>query len=584
VTTRLSSNGEVGDLTDILDQCLEQLNKGQSVEDCLAPYPAIAVQLAPLLRLAQQIAALRQDEQPSPAALQAARQKVLREAVRMSDAHSGKSSLARIPWRLSLQPILRRSMAAVLAASLLLVMLLGTGAVAASANSLPGDALYPVKRASEEVRLLLAFDQQTKAQLQHDMDERRIEEAKAVADSQRVVELAFRGRVEQMQDGRWTVSGVSIEISPDTVIEGRIALGDQVQVQVRSLSDGTLQALSVSREPQELAPLPTATPTEPEPTATLTASVTPTRVPPPTSAPAQPAQPTQPPATSTAQPTFTPRPTFTSTPTITPVPPTPVPPRDVKVRFRGRIEALAANSWTVDGQVIRIDANTRVDEQDGQAVIGAMALVVAIRLDDGALLAVEIKIEPAPQEAEQPFEFQGIIESYGPGQWVVGGHTLIITGSTIIENSPQRGLLAEVKALRQTDGSLVADHIWVRLPTEVVQFEGVVLSLDAGEWVVDGVTVRFDEQSVIIGVPVVGAQVEVEGLLLPDDAVLARRIVVQAEVSAPTSTLQPEQLPTPTSEQALPSETAPQPASTAAPTIVTIPCDGCVIDALRGLP
>jgi hypothetical protein len=584
VTTRLSSNGEVGDLTDILDQCLEQLNKGQSVEDCLAPYPAIAVQLAPLLRLAQQIAALRQDEQPSPAALQAARQKVLREAVRLSDAHSGKSPLARIPWRLSLQPILRRSMAAVLAASLLLVMLLGTGAVAASANSLPGDALYPVKRASEEVRLLLAFDQQTKAQLQHDMDERRIEEAKAVADSQRVVELAFRGRVEQMQDGRWTVSGVSIEISPDTVIEGRIALGDQVQVQVRSLSDGTLQALSVSREPQELAPLPTATPTEPEPTATLTASVTPTRVPPPTSAPAQPAQPTQPPATSTAQPTFTPRPTFTSTPTITPVPPTPVPPRDVKVRFRGRIEALAANSWTVDGQVIRIDANTRVDEQDGQAVIGAMALVVAIRLDDGALLAVEIKIEPAPQEAEQPFEFQGIIESYGPGQWVVGGHTLIITGSTIIENSPQRGLLAEVKALRQTDGSLVADHIWVRLPTEVVQFEGVVLSLHAGEWVVDGVTVRFDEQSVIIGVPVVGAQVEVEGLLLPDDAVLARRIVVQAEVSAPTSTLQPEQLPTPTSEQALPSETAPQPASTAAPTIVTIPCDGCVIDALRGLP
>ncbi len=582
MTTRWSSNSEVGDLTDILDECLQQLNQGASIEDCLTPYPSAAAQLAPLLRLAQQVRALRQDEELSHAALQGARQKVLREAVRLKEAQGSSPAVRRIPWRVSLQPLLRRSMAAVAAASLLLVMVLGTGAVAASANSLPGDTLYPVKRVSEEVRLLLAFDQQTKAQLQRDMDERRIEEAKAVANSQRVTELSFRGRVEQIEDGQWTVSGVAIEISDDTVIEGAIGLGDPVQVTVRSLSDGTLQALSVRSDPQAVTPQPTVTPTEPEPTPTLTASITLTPVPPPTSAPAQPAQPTQPPATSTAQPTFTPRPTFTPTPTITPVPPTPAPPRDVKVRFKGRIEALAAGSWTVDGQVIRINVDTRIDEQDGQAAVGAMAIVVALRLEDGALLAIEIKIESASPGAEQPFEFQGIIESYGPGQWVVGGHTLIITESTIIENSPHRGLLAEVKALRQADGSLVAAHILVRLPTEVVQFEGVILSLDESQWVVDGITVRFDDQSVVIGVPVVGAQVEVEGLLLPDETVLARRIVVQAEGADPTSTLQQGEARTPTSEQALPSETAQQPISAAAPTTFMVPCDGCFVDAWRG--
>jgi hypothetical protein len=168
--------------------------------------------------------------------------------------------------------------------------------------------------------------------------------------------------------------------------------------------------------------------------------------------------------------------------------------------------------------------------------------VLALPLDDGSLLALEITIQQAAQAIEQPFEFQGLIESFGPSQWVVGGYTVFLTGDTVIENSPQRGLLAEVKAVRRSDGTIVARRILVLLPTERVQFEGVIQTLSEEEWLIEGVVLRLDAETVISGLPVVGAAVEVDGLLLPDGAVLARYIVVQAPATA-TPTAQPQDTP-----------------------------------------
>jgi hypothetical protein len=554
-------------LEDALDACLSQLNRGESLEVCLAQYPALAAQLEPLLSLALRIRAM--GHEPAPAALQEGKERLLREAARLQNARTTARGPRFLPpaW-LSLQPLMRRSMAAVALASLLLALVLSWGAVGASAKSLPGDALYPVKRVSEEVRLLLTFDRQMKEQLLTELDERRREEAKAVADSQRVIEMSFRGRVEAVDAGRWTVGGLLVEISEETVIEGDVTVGGLVRVEVRSRSDGTLLALRIIAEPEAVTPqpTPTVTPTEVPPTLTLvltpTETCTATKVP-PTSAPAQP--PEQPAPTSTSRPTATPRPTFTPSPTATLVPTTPAPPRQVKVRFVGLIEAIEANVWRVDGQLVRVDANTHIDEQGGKAEVGATAIVVALRLDDGALLATDIIIERAAQATEQPFEFQGLIESFGSTEWVVGGHTLTITADTIIENMPREGLLAEVKALRRGDGTLVAIHILVRWPSEVVQFEGEIQSIGGQEWTVAGVTVHIDAATVIVGTPALGSVAEVEGLLLPDDTVLARRIAVQPSATAsatatnqplPSATPNPTQTPatTPTAE-VMPSST-----------------------------
>jgi len=551
VSKDLISNQKARDFEAVLDECLSQIDKGESLEACVAQYPTLAAQLEPLLRLALRVKALRQEQVPSPVTLQAARQRFLREAAQLRSAQLDKARTSRVPWWVNLQALMRKSMAAVVLATLLLVVALSAGTIAASANSLPGDALYPVKRMTEEVQLLLTFDRQSKAQLVQKLDERRREEAKAIASSQRIAEMSFRGRVDSVDGVHWTIGGVPVRTSAETVIEEDVAVGAFVRVHLRSLSNGTLLAMRISVEPESVSPEPTASPIP-----TTSPTTTPTATPTPTEVPAT-AAPIQPPA-----PTSTPSPTPTSTPSATPsatatlIPPTPVPPREVKVRFEGRIEAIAADVWTIDGQLVRIDANTRIDEQEGTAAVGAMARVIAIRQQDGTLLAIEITIERAEQTPEQPFEFQGLIESFSPTQWIVGGHTLIITEDTLIEGTPHKGFLAEVKALRQSDGSLLAVHIFVRPPTEEVQFEGVIQSLGAEEWIVDGVTVRLDAETIVEGTPAVGSRVEVEGLLLPDGAVLARRIMVQPLPTAtPAPMLEPTQMPT----------TAPTTAQRAAP-------------------
>jgi hypothetical protein len=538
-------------IEDVLDKCISEAESGVPLETCVARYPSLADQLEPLLRLALEIRSLGREPAPAPLNLRAGRQRVLREAARLRVSQGEQERARQVPWWLNLQALLRKSAAAVVLASVLLFTILGAGTVAISANSLPGDVLYPVKRISEEVQLFLTLDEERKSDLVDALDARRRQEALAISGSQRVAELSFRGQVESIDDARWSIGGVPIRLSPEAGVDDGVQVGTFVRVQVRSLSDGTLLAMSISEEPLTAPPQPTPSLT-PEETAAPTDPATPSPTPtasPTTRAPLQ--------SLPTSTPSRTPTATMTSTPSPTPTETsTPVPLRQVKIRFTGRIEQIDADTWIIDGRVVQVPASTSFDVAEAPAAVGAIARVVAIRDEDGRLVAVSIAIEPPPQAPEEPFEFRGLIESFDDNVWTVGGHSLIITADTMIEGSPKQGLLAQVKAVRRGDGSLVAVHIVVVPPTQEVQFEGMIQSLAAGQWVVEGVIVRLDEQTVVEGEPVVGGMVEIEGLLLGDGAVLARRIIVQPSptatettqpvlpVGTPTSTLFPTGTPT----------------------------------------
>lgn len=522
-----------------LDEGLNRICEGagqdaqSELESFIAQHADQERDVRPLLQLAVDLAAMRTEAPPPPGGLKAGRQRLLQEAARLNIAEHDRAAARRPSGWLSLQALMRRSAIVVTLASILLVILLGRGTIAASANSLPGDALYPVKRMAEQFQLVFTVNPQAKALLIQELDQRRRDEAVAVVSSHRVADLSFRGSVEHESAVHWTISGVVVSISPETVIEGNLALGDLVQVSARSMSDGSLWATRIAAAPAPMlvAPSPSDTP---QPTATTV----PTREPPtevPTIVPAKPTvAPGEVPATPTASRMPTKVPTATATATETPVPPTPTPPREIKVRIRGRIDSIAADSWTVDGVVLQIKGSTKIDQAEAPATIGAMASVIALRNEDETLTAVEIKVEAAAPSQEQPVEFQGLIESWSDTHWFVAGYDLIVNPYTLITGSPQRGLLAEVKAVRLTDGTTLARQIIIHLPSEEVQFEGVIQAISAGEWLVEGVIVRFDKQTVVSGTPEVGALVEVQGLLLPDGAVLGRRIVVQpAAVETP---------------------------------------------------
>ena len=67
-----------------------------------------------------------------------------------------------------------------LAAAAILVLVVA-GATSAAASSLPGDALYAVKRATEDVRLALTFDDVARTQLLSELTDRRLEELAEIA-------------------------------------------------------------------------------------------------------------------------------------------------------------------------------------------------------------------------------------------------------------------------------------------------------------------------------------------------------------------------------------------------------------------
>jgi uncharacterized protein DUF5667 len=84
--------------------------------------------------------------------------------------------LAKRPSRFSFPMILRPALATAVA-----LVLVFAGATSAAASSLPGDALYGVKRAGEDVRLALTFDAEARAHLLSEFTDRRLEELAEIA-------------------------------------------------------------------------------------------------------------------------------------------------------------------------------------------------------------------------------------------------------------------------------------------------------------------------------------------------------------------------------------------------------------------
>ncbi len=162
-----------------LDECLTQLLTGdERGEESLAlrqdsgqaQHPDDLLQLEPLLRLAREIQALPRPE-PNPRALRATQARV-REAAILKKEEARRGGLVS-SWltgrRLSLA--FTRALAVVIA-----VAVIGFGTVAASADSLPHSPLYPVKRTTERVQLLLTLSSGGKAQLHLFFAERRLNE------------------------------------------------------------------------------------------------------------------------------------------------------------------------------------------------------------------------------------------------------------------------------------------------------------------------------------------------------------------------------------------------------------------------
>ena len=174
-----------------LDNCIDLLIQGKSVEHCLELYPEFSVGLEPLLTVASTLreginvkASLRFKEE--------ARRRVL--------ARVGKAGINRwLPWVSWPRWAYRGALAA---AALLIMVSAGHVTVRSSSDSGPGDFLYPVKGLSETVQMKLATSNEGEAKLHVELASRRAQELAEAAvdgDSEMVEELLVKlqGHLEE---------------------------------------------------------------------------------------------------------------------------------------------------------------------------------------------------------------------------------------------------------------------------------------------------------------------------------------------------------------------------------------------------
>jgi uncharacterized membrane protein YgcG len=335
-----------------LIECLSLLEQGEPLDRILARFPDDTASLRPLLETAEALSTMRME--PSEHARVASRRAFLNQAAER------RATLPR-------SFLLTRRLAIAVGA-LVLAIAFASGTVSASASALPNQTLYPVKRAVEDVQLMLAAGT-ARSELVGRFEQRRRDEVRALIADGEAAAVAFDGSLDAIQGDRWMVSGVVIRVTPATRISGTPMIGWRVNVQGRTAS-GQFSATSIDIVPNS-GPPPTATPTHtPQPTATHTPQPTATHTP-------------------TPAPTATPQPVPTAPPPTQPAVPTKAPQPAQEIEFGGVVENVG-RAWTVDGTRFEVNNQTEIR---GQIGVGDHVKVRAVRLVDGRLIARRIERE-----------------------------------------------------------------------------------------------------------------------------------------------------------------------------------------------
>ena len=235
-------------LFDALETCLQALEQGETIDAALARFPALAADLRPILETSLHARTL--GGLPLPEGIQhRGRARLLQRAAEMREAkHAPRRS-----WLVQFRP---------LAVALMLVVffLSGTGLVRASSVTLPGDSLYPIKRTWEDVRLLFTFEKVQRVNLEMEYETERLGEIGELLAEGRIEPISFSGYVTAQTDSQWTVSGIPVAITAQTVLSGEpVTVGTAVTVYGMTTLAGSVEAHSINTVPAG-TPIPTPKP------------------------------------------------------------------------------------------------------------------------------------------------------------------------------------------------------------------------------------------------------------------------------------------------------------------------------------
>jgi hypothetical protein len=498
------------ELMTAFDESLDALAAGERLDAILARYPHLAAELRPMLAAAE---TARQHVQAAPvphAAQMSSRTQFLTRAAELRGRRrtaGGWLGLAALKgWAMA-------NRAAAITVAFVLGFALGSyGVITASAQSLPGEPLYPVKRTLEQTQLLLSFDPRARERLETDFSERRVDEVESLLAAARRAQVTFGGVLERIEGERWWVAGIQLIVPGSAEVVGTPFPGLYVAVNGVSQSDGTVvvtrvevTGLAFSGRVRSLA------------AGTWQVDTTILMVNADTVITGSPAVGDLVNVTARRQSDGSwlalRIDLSASGPALTPVPGATLAPPGQEVRFTGLVESQGPASWQISGQAVQLTALTEIRDNPQ---VGQRVEVRAVRAADGTLTALRIERDedgpsatptpgsssgpdpaatddhgedddsgdddddsgsggpgpsashtPQPAETDAPDDddggqeqrWEGTLEAASGSIWVIAGQAVTVTPSTEVRDNPQPGDQVEVRAVPLADGTLVAVRI-----------------------------------------------------------------------------------------------------------------------------
>ena len=236
----------MNELYDVLELCLQEIEKGTDIETVLSRYPKYADELRPLLE--SSVDAIRlAPPGPSADVERRGRARLLQQAALMRESQGQPS---RRLWSVPL----RRALVTLTVVGVLFIS--STSLVQAASTTLPGDNLYPVKRTWEDVRVLFTFDNQAREALEVEHENERLYELNDLFTEGRSAKVDFAGTVMSQNGDLWEVSKIPVLISSQTELGTQpVVVGDAVRVKGYTQQGGTVMAERVDLLPAGM-PLP----------------------------------------------------------------------------------------------------------------------------------------------------------------------------------------------------------------------------------------------------------------------------------------------------------------------------------------
>src|SRR5664280_534481 len=221
-------------LIDALEACLEMMEDGEGIDAVLAAYPHLAARMRPLLMTAFRV----RSSNPEPLPQTTLSRQRSRGLTLAADMRQGKI-------RYKVHGRFFRPVIAIVLVIVLLVMS-SNGLLVASAHSIPGDSLYPLKRSLETTQLQLVFNIAQRQVLEKTFRERRVAETKSLISIRRIEDVDFTGVVTNQSGDEWQVSGIPVVINDQVNLEEKIEIGDDIDVHGSTDLAGTVEAIHLS--------------------------------------------------------------------------------------------------------------------------------------------------------------------------------------------------------------------------------------------------------------------------------------------------------------------------------------------------